>query len=308
MEGAHRRSAGNCQDAPSRPPVGVSRLTRPDTVSQLAFGDREFRFIAKLVAEHAGISLKDSKKGLVYGRLSKRVRSLGMVSFKEYCALLEGGDSEEFTFLINAITTNVTSFFRERHHFDLLRLKVFPWVIQKNANERFKKLRIWSAGCSTGEEPYSIAISVLEHRPSFVDWDVEILATDLDSNVVAKAKSGVYRADHLEHSEMSGRKHWFQKGRGANQGIVRTSQSIRDMINFSVLNLVEPWKQPGKFDLIFCRNVMIYFAKETRDQLLAKYHSCLAPGGYLFVGHSESLIGSSDLFESAGITVYRKRS
>ncbi|WP_018953820.1 CheR family methyltransferase [Thioalkalivibrio sulfidiphilus] len=265
------------------------------------FTDRDFRFIARFIGEHAGIVLSDAKRDLVYGRLQRRLRALGLRRFSDYCELLEQGDGEELEHFVNALTTNLTSFFREPHHFEYLQKDLLPRLLRERSERR---LRIWSAGCSTGEEPYSIAMVVAETVPE--DWDVRILATDLDTNVVATAAAGRYGADRVEGISEARRRRWFLRGKGANQGMVRVRPELQELIRFRPLNLLDPWPMRGAFDIIFCRNVVIYFDKSTQRVLFDRFAGQMRPDGHLFIGHSETLHKVSERFQLLGNTIYRR--
>jgi len=275
-------------------------------ISRFEFRDKDFRFICELVAEQAGITLNDGKRELVYGRLAKRLRALELETFSQYCDVLKDEKSDEVLHCVNAITTNVTAFFRENHHFDFMHSTVLPELGAASKKTGKRDLNIWSAGCSTGQEPYSIAMNLCEYKPLLDGWDIEILATDLDSMVLEQARSGIYRIDHLENVSLERRKQFFLKGKGANEGSARIIPRIHNMIRFEYLNLIERWDIKHGFDVIFCRNVMIYFDKEMRQRLLLNFAQRLSPNGFLFVGHSESLSGISDVFEPVGTTIYRK--
>jgi chemotaxis protein methyltransferase CheR len=242
----------------------------------------------------------------VYGRLARRIRSLGLASFQQYCKILQDGDEDEIVNCVNAITTNVTAFFRENHHFDFLKEMLIPELLDNKMNQDSKKMNIWSAGCSSGEEAYSIAMTVRECVPEVVEWDVDILATDLDSNILDRARKGIYQQDELGGISEARLKRWFLKGKQENEGLARLVPDVSDMISFKQFNLVGSWNMHVKFDLIFCRNVMIYFDKETRYRLLECFADRLVSKGYLFVGHSETLAGLSDLYSPVGTTIYRK--
>ncbi len=270
----------------------------------LVFTDRDFGFLQGLVMEQTGIALAEHKRELVYGRLSKRLRALGLSSFAQYCAHLEQDDGELHE-LVNAITTNLTSFFRESYHFDFLRERLLPELLQRNAASR--RIRIWSAGCSTGEEPYSIAMTVRDVIPESRGWDVRILATDIDSNVMARAQAGVYPAERAEQVPPGYRSRYLRRGAGENAGKVRVHDDVRALVAFRQLNLMHDWPMRGPFDAIFCRNVVIYFDKETQRRLFERYANILCDGGYLFVGHSESLFKVSERFDLIGRTIYRKK-
>lgn len=268
------------------------------------FSDKEFKFISDLVGERTGIVLSSAKRQMVYGRLSRRLRQLKMTKFSEYCDMLTSGHEEELIEFTNAITTNLTAFFRENHHFEHLKKTVLPEIIKNNAST--KRIRIWSAGCSSGEEPYSIAMCVREALPRSSGWDVKILATDLDSNMVERGKAGVYTAERVEGLTPARMKKWVKKGKGENADKVRMSDELRDIITFKELNLMEGWPLKGPFDFMFCRNVVIYFNKDTQRILFDRYADLLAPKAHLFIGHSESLNKVTDRFDLLGKTIYQK--
>ncbi|MFQ5470045.1 MAG: CheR family methyltransferase [Gammaproteobacteria bacterium] len=269
-----------------------------------AFTDSDFVTIRHLVKDHTGISLSDAKKDMVYSRLSRRLRQLELDDFKSYSQLIIDGQGDELTHFTNAITTNLTSFFREEHHFNYLANTVLPDIIKNNGASR--RLRIWSAGCSTGEEPYSIAIILKEILPRNQTWDAKILATDLDSNVVATAKSGVYSEERIKHISENRKKKWFRQGNQGSAGLVSVSIELKELITFKQLNLLHNWPMKGPFDVIFCRNVVIYFNKDTQKVLFDRYADLMETGNHLFIGHSESLFKVSDRFELLGQTIYRK--
>jgi len=270
---------------------------------EFSFSDRDFDRVRKVVYDHAGIHLAESKQNLVYNRLARRLRALGFEDFQSYLDYVEGvGKEEEFTHLINAITTNLTFFFREVHHFEFLQQELFPALMKKNADT--KKVRIWSAGCSTGEEPYSLAICVKESFPA--GWDVRVDASDLDTNVIETGKTGVYNIDALKGVSPERVKRWFLRGSGANAGMVKVKPELKEVIRFQQVNLMNDWPWTEPFDLIFCRNVVIYFDKPTQQRLFGRYYQQLKPDGHLFIGHSESLYKVSDQFKLLGKTIYQK--
>jgi chemotaxis protein methyltransferase CheR len=267
-------------------------------------GDTEFDFIRHVVSENAGIVLGPNKRQLVQGRLARRLRELGLPSYEAYCNYLREAGPEELVGLINAITTNVTSFFRENHHFEALASYMLPEAMKRNASTR--RLRIWSAGCSTGEEPHCLAMIAAETLPSSPRWDLKILATDIDSEVIAAASSGIYPIDRMSSVSPERLKRFFQKGSGDNQGCAVAKQELKSLITFKTLNLLQGWPMKGPFDLIFCRNVMIYFDQPTREKLVNRYSEMLVPGGYLCIGHSESIHAGSAPFKLVGKTIYRR--
>ncbi len=272
---------------------------------EFIFKEKDFRFIVKLVGEYTGIVLSDSKREMVYSRLTRRIRELGVKDFSSYCNLLRDGDPNELINFTNALTTNLTSFFREPHHFEYLAKSVLP-VLEESKSHR--RLRIWSAGCSSGEEPYTIAMTIREYFPETSGWDIKIIATDLDSNMVTKAEAGIYVDDRVTGIDKRRLKRWFVKGIGQNAGKVRIKPELQDIIAFRQLNLLNDWPMREAMDVIFCRNVVIYFNKETQKKLFSRYSNLLAAHGHLFIGHSESLNRVSDDFELIGKTIYKKTS
>jgi len=271
---------------------------------EFPFTQRDFDYLRKISNERTGIVVSDDKYDMFYSRLSRRVRKLGLRNFSEYCDLIRREErDEEVLELVNAITTNLTAFFRENHHFDYLASTVLPELMQRNASSR--KIRIWSAGCSTGEEPYSLAIALKETLPP--GWDVRILATDIDSNVLQKAASAVYPADRVNGLPKQRLKRWFLKGKGNHAGMVRLKPEVKQIIRFDQLNLMERWALDEPMDVVFCRNVIIYFDKPTKRRLVERYADAMKPDSYLFIGHSESLFKLTDRFELVGNTIYRRR-
>jgi len=271
---------------------------------EFPFTDSDFRFIQDLVAERTGIVLSDIKRTMVYSRIARRIRQCtGVSNFTEYCELLKSGDESELISFTNAITTNLTSFFREPHHFDYLASTVLP---ELERNKKDKKIRVWSAGCSSGEEPYSIAMTLAEHFAHRRDWDIKILATDLDFDMVERAARGVYTEERVTGLRKSHLRQYVKRGKGQQQGMVRMDQRLRDMITFKQLNLLHEWPFKGPFDFMFCRNVVIYFNKDTQKVLFDRYADLLPENASLFIGHSESLFKVTDRFKSMGQTIYRK--
>jgi chemotaxis protein methyltransferase CheR len=270
---------------------------------EFAFTRKDFDFLRSLSNRHTGIVVTDDKFDMFYSRLARRVRALGMGSFAEYCDYLrDDTHSGELTELINAVTTNLTAFFRENHHFEYLRGHALP---ERMANSNESKLTIWSAGCSTGEEPYSLAMTLAEMGSSLAGCDVSITATDIDSSVLQRAATGVYAQERVNGIARARLKRWFLKGTGRQAGQVRVKQDLKHFIEFRQLNLMQAWREEPK-DIIFCRNVIIYFDKESKKRLVERFADTLKPGGFLFIGHSESLYKVTDRFELIGQTIYRK--
>lgn len=266
--------------------------------------DEDFAFISRFVFDRCGIVLGDNKRQLVFGRLVRRLRELGLSSFAQYCQRLRDQPEDELDPLTSAISTNVTSFFREDHHFEFLANDLVPELMARGASAQ---VRVWSAGCSSGEEPYSIAMVLAETLGSRAKSVARVLATDISQRALGVARQGVYPVDRLQGVSEARRKRWFQRGSGANDGMARIAQPIRELVTFNQLNLLEHWPMKGPLDAIFCRNVVIYFDNPTKQRLFARYAQLLAPGGYLFLGHSESLHGLSDAFDLVGRTIFRKR-
>jgi len=275
------------------------------TDREFAFSDQDFAYLTQLVYERTGIVLGDHKKNMVYARLARRLRALGLRTFKDYCALIADSSSDEVGFTINSITTNLTKFFRESHHFDHLRDVVLADAVRRSMQGGAKRLRIWSAGCSSGEEPYTIAMTVRNAVPNLDAWDARILATDLDTNMVATGRAGVYR-DDFKAALPDGFYAKFCLRADDGSGKVRMADNLRSLIAFKQLNLLGRWPMKGPFDAIFCRNVMIYFDAATKAQLVNRYADLLRPDGFLYVGHSESLREDGHRYRLEGRTVYRR--
>jgi len=269
---------------------------------EFPFTNEDFRRIAGLLYETSGIALPDSKATLVYSRLAKRLRALGIASFRDYCAMVaspEGADERHN--MLTALTTNVTRFFREPHHFD----HVLEHVIRPahDAVRKGGKLRIWSAGCSSGQEPYSLALTILSEIPDAASLDVKILATDIDTNVLATGQEGVYSEDLIEAIPTSVRARWLERD-PRNARNWRMGEAARSLVSFRELNLMTDWPMKGSFQAIFCRNVVIYFDEPTQERIFTRFHERLAPQGRLYVGHSER-VGVAG-FETDGLTCYRQ--
>ena len=257
--------------------------------------------------EQCGISLGEHKHQLVQGRLLRRLRALGLKNFASYCELLRRDPVGELGELASAISTNVTAFFREVHHYDLLVGELLPRWLQERRREG-DRLRIWSAGCSTGEEPYALAMvlaEALEHHPCKID--ARILATDLSPQALETARKGVYPLERIAGISAERCRRWMLRGAGEYEGLASVHPRLRELVTIQPLNLLHEWPMRGLFDAIFCRNVVIYFDQPTKQRLFRRYAELLPVGGYLFLGHSESLHGINDDFELIGRTVYRKR-
>ncbi len=265
--------------------------------------DPQFCRFKKLIYNESGIKLSGMKKALLQARLAKRIRALELGSFEEYYNyLIDNYQTEKYNF-INVITTNKTEFFRESKHFHFIRDVFLPMLEQRGQGE----IRIWSAGCSTGEEAYTIAITVREYYKNRLMPPVKILATDIDTGVLEKAEKGIYDIDHVKKINIDLLKRYFLRGTGENAGLFKVKRSLKDMIYFRRLNLNEDtYPMKKKFDLIFCRNVIIYFDKEKQRELFQKFYHYLEDRGRLFLGHSENITSISDKFYPEGSTIYRK--
>ena len=273
-------------------------LARKTEEREFAFTPRDFERVSKLIHQRAGIVLNESKDDMVYSRLARRLREVGLGSFREYLDALERGAMEqEWEGFTNALTTNLTAFFRESHHFDLLKehLSTLP--------PKPRHL-IWCSAASTGEEPYSLAMAACEHYGTLTP-PVAILATDIDTNVLDTARRGVYAMDRVEKLERERLRQFFRRGSGDNAGYCKVIEPLQQLITWRSLNLLDArWGLKGPFDAVFCRNVMIYFDKPTQHQIIEKFLPVMSPNGLLFAGHSESFFHCADLIRSRGRTVY----
>lgn len=271
-------------------------MSSRDSGKEFDFTVKDFERVRGLIYQRAGISLSESKQEMVYSRLARRLRATGINSFTEYLNALEHGhDPDEWVAFTNALTTNLTSFFREEHHFPLL---------AEFATKLKEPISVWCSASSTGEEPYSIAITLCEafHK---LNPQAKIVATDIDTNVLKIASDGVYNLDRLDKMSPDRIKKFFLKGKGSNDGQVRVRPELRQMIEFKQLNLLaDSWPISGSFDVIFCRNVMIYFDKPTQKKILQRFAPLLKPHGLLFVGHSENFSYLTTTFQLRGKTVY----
>ncbi|MBN9887828.1 CheR family methyltransferase [Salipiger abyssi] len=276
----------------------------PDLGSrEFSFSDQDFRALAQLARAEFGLSLAESKKPLVYSRLARRLRARHISSFQDYMTLLGGqAEADERLELISALTTNVTSFFREKHHFDTLRRELLPALAKQS------RIRLWSAGCSSGQEPFSIAMTLLDALPETSRRNVRILATDIDPAIVRRARAARYPKEEGETIPAELRRTWT-KLCAEDGDQVEMAETTRQMISFAELNLIEPWPFHGPFDAIFCRNVAIYFDHDIQKTLWSRFAGMLRDGGFLFIGHSERVSGPAlQSLTTAGVTTYRKTS
>lgn len=275
-----------------------------DATAEYPFTKSDFRQIADLIKETAGIDLAESKMALVYSRLAKRLRATNIDTFSDYCAFITSADgADEFPNMMNALTTNVTRFFREPHHFEILKTKVLPGLMADAKKGR--RVRIWSSACSSGEEPYSIALTLLSLFPDAASHDVKILATDIDSNILNIARRGVYKSPRLEAVSDDYRDRFFEPVNGGDNDW-QVKDTVKSLISFKPLNLIKNWPISGKFDVVFCRNVVIYFDEPTQSELWQKFSTVMDPNGWLFIGHSERIAGPAAAnFHSEGFTAYR---
>jgi chemotaxis protein methyltransferase CheR len=265
----------------------------------------DFRQIATMLHADAGIHLAEAKATLVYSRLAKRLRILGLQSFRDYCALVATSDGiDERQKMLAALTTNVTRFFREPHHFEHLRKTVLPPLLERARSGG--RVRFWSAACSNGSEPYSIALTILSMLPNAASYDIKVLATDIDPNVLAEGVTGTYSDSVMAPVPADQRQHWFSASRAKEGKTWTANETLRSLVAFRELNLIGNWPMRGAFDGIFCRNVVIYFEEQTQAKLWSRFVPLLVPGGYLYIGHSERLSGpSANSFDNEGITTYR---
>jgi chemotaxis protein methyltransferase CheR len=290
-------------------PIALAETTSLRTLDgtarlrEFAFDEEDFAAVSSLVKSLTGIHLTQQKRELVYGRLAVRLRALGIRTFREYRRIV-AEDAQEQVRMCNAITTNLTSFFREAHHFEHLRDQVLP-AYRDQATE--KRLRIWSAGCSTGEEPYSIAMTLLEAFPDAQDWNVRILATDLDSDVLNTAAAGQYPAERMKGLSDGRLRRFFTEHKDRAQTTFVVRPELRNLVTFKQLNLMQPLPMVGPLDVIFCRNTVIYFDKDTQRELFVRIAPLQRPGDLLYLGHSESLLSVSTDYESIGRTTYLRR-
>jgi chemotaxis protein methyltransferase CheR len=281
---------------------------REDDYGEFRMTERDFRAVADAIYEDAGISLSEEKQPLVYSRLAKRLRALNLTAFDQYVALIESPDGgEERRNMLAALTTNVTRFFREPHHFDHLRDVVLPPLLKDAA--RGGRVRIWSAGCSNGQEPYSIGLTLLQACPQAAGLDVKILATDIDPVMIAQARNGAYDESQVSSIPAELRTRYFETSNAGGVKRWTANAELKSLISYKELNLNgASWPMKGPFDAIFCRNVVIYFDEPTQQRLWSRYEQLLTPEGWLFVGHSERVSGSAlAKFTNEGVTTYRRK-
>ena len=282
----------------------MSRHLPAELCARMEYGisNDEFERFRTLIYDESGISLSEQKRTLLASRLSKRLRDLELATFSDYYAkVTEDPTREEFTRMLDLISTNKTDFFREPKHFAFLRERILPEL------ESTKRIRIWSSACSSGEEPYTIAMTLFDTVRDPDEWDFKILASDLSTRVLAKAATGTYDEERVRDVPPEVIRRHFLRGRGKSAGLLKVKPHLAEMIQFRRLNLMdERFPIKSSLDLIFCRNVMIYFDRPTQETLVNKFHHYLKPGGYLFIGHSESLQWVRHPFKSLGPTIYQK--
>lgn len=273
-----------------------------------SLSDAEYLFIRSLVYERSRINLGDHKHEMVAGRIGKRLRQLGLPGYSEYCRFLQTDTGQaELIDLIDAISTNHTSFFRDSSHFDFMRTQILPKLGTVPSRSNPRKVRVWSAACSSGEEPYSIAICLAEHFIRMPEWSWEIDATDISTRMLSDARTGIYKADQVTLPQPEWLRRYFQHGLNAYDGYYRVKQEIRNRVRFFHVNLFQlHYPFPSGFQIVFCRNVMIYFDRSTQRQLLQKIADYSAPGAFLFLGPSESLIGIRGCFRYVSPGIYQK--
>jgi len=284
--------------------MALTASSRRKGEREFHMSDGEFREVAKIIYAQAGIVLGDHKKELVYSRLARRIRELGLADFKSYMLRLNGNNqNEERSHLINALTTNHTHFFREIHHFEYIQKTVVPKWIARAEKSGSKQLKFWSAASSSGEEPYTLAMTVAHALEGHSGWDWKMLATDIDTKVLQQARLGHYKAETAKGIPPAIRSKYVSPVKGQ-PDMINIKDSLKPNITFNQLNLHGDWPMKGQFDLIFCRNVTIYFDAESKNRLVARFRDYLKPDGVLFLGHSESVLGEKAKYHSVGRTIY----
>ena len=273
---------------------------------EFAFTWQDFRQIAQLVHSEAGIVLTDAKVNLVYSRLAKRLRAIGLRSFREYCALVCSEDgADERQRMIAAMTTNVTRFFRESHHFEYLRKHILPDLMA--SAQQGGRARFWCAGGSSGEEAYSLALTILDFLPDAANLNVRILSTDIDPEMLERGRNGLYQERQMADIPPELRKRWFRPVSSAGGMAFEAAPELHDLVRFRELNLLHEWPMAGRFDVVFCRNVMIYFDETTQNDVWMRISNVLQPGGVLCIGHSERIPTATHPYDLVGQTIYRRR-
>lgn len=276
-------------------------------VQDVVLSEKDFRRISDLVYEHCGINLHEGKKELVRARLAKRLREGHFNTFPEYIRhVLDDPTGREFSVLVDSLSTNLTKFFREDQHFEYVRTQLLPRLIASKQRSSAFRIRAWSAGCSSGEEPYSIAITLLEGIQGKGRWDVKLMATDVSTRILEKATKGIYDKDRIEPISLPLRNRYLIRRREGAKERYEVGPALRALVIFRYLNLMQDWPIKGPLDFIFCRNVMIYFDKPTQERLINRFYGLLGPGGVLFTGHSESLTGIEHAFKYVQPTIYMK--
>jgi chemotaxis protein methyltransferase CheR len=283
----------------------MTGVVEPQISGEFKMSGGDFRQISAIMHAETGVLLDDSKTNLVYSRLAKRLRLLGLKNFSEYCALIDSEDGEERDAMIAALTTNVTRFFRETHHFEHLKTSLLPMLIERA--KQGEKIRLWSAACSSGQEPYSMALTVLSQLPEAAKYDIKILATDIDPNMIAFGEAAIYDASLMADIPTELSRRWFAPAK-EQPGFFAAGEELRRMVSFRKLNLIGDWPMQGKFDAIFCRNVVIYFDDPTKAKIWDRMVRLMSPDAALYIGHSERVGGQAEqLLRSDGITTYRPR-
>ncbi|MBN1435486.1 MAG: protein-glutamate O-methyltransferase [Sedimentisphaerales bacterium] len=277
------------------------------TDQSLVLSDREFQRISDAIYDHCGINLHAGKRGLVQSRLSKLVRRQGFETFTKYIDyILSDEGKEEFVTAVDTLSTNLTFFFRENQHFEYLRQDYLPKLIANKSKEANKRVRVWSAACSSGEEPYSLAITLAETFAQEINWDIKILATDISTRVLERAKMGTYDIERIEPLTAQQKQRFLVANNIEGRKVFQVRRELTDMVRFRHLNLMDAWPFRGRFDIIFVRNVMIYFDKPTQAVLVKRFWDHLADGGLLCIGHSESLTGIDHSFRYVQPATYQK--
>jgi chemotaxis protein methyltransferase CheR len=304
--GAQESSATKSQVSPGAEVIApLPPVNSPFQEISRKISGREFQQFQQLIYGEAGIWLSQAKVALLTGRLARRLRHHGLKTFTDYFVLVSES-AEERVQMLDAITTNETHFFREVQHFELLKSEIFPqWVRDVDEGRRDRKIRIWSAGCSTGQEPYSLAMMLLAHFPAAAGWEIEIIATDLSTRALSVAKKGIWPSKGASEIPLEYLKAFMLKGFGEQTGKIKAGPELLSLVKFYRVNLNgSSYPFVGKFDLIFCRNVLIYFDERSQDSIVRRIVSFLSPSGYFFVGHAESLHRMGDILSTYVPTVY----